>query len=65
MQDVVLIHTCFTLQYPLQLGKWELPHCPVAANTFREFTLAFFTDGDSQLVLQVCIVYSSYYTSHG
>ena len=48
-QDVVLIHTSFALhvQHQLQLCKCGLLHCPVATNTFREFTLAFFIDGGS------------------
>ena len=46
-QDVVLIHTRFALQYPLQLCKCGLSRCPVAA---KKFTLAFFTDGGSQLI---------------
>ena len=63
-QDVVLIHTRFALQHPLQLSV-DSRVVLLQQNTLREFTSAFFTDGGSQLVKQVCIVHSSYCTSLG
>ena len=47
---MVLIHTCFALKHPLKLFKYGLSGCPVAENTFGEFTSVFFKDGGSQLV---------------
>ena len=41
-QDVVLIHTCFAVQHPLQLCKCGLSSCPVAAKHLWRVYLGVF-----------------------